>query len=181
MTLSEGVYFKRDDYAGFWRRLLIDVIDLSIVACACVAATIALDALFPSYTRTELNLILLTWCTLIFGYFVLLKRSRIGTLGYRLGRVRIVGLDGQPASLGALTFRTAFMFLGPLNGVDFLWLASDPHRQTLRDKLAHTYVILRNAEPAGAGKIAHRSYEICGYNFLFREVVPDSQNPPRIV
>jgi hypothetical protein len=68
-----------------------------------------------------------------FGSFVVLKHSKIGTVGYRVGDVKIVGLDGRPATLFSLTVRLAF-------------------------------------EPAGSGRAGYRPYEICGYNFLFREV-----------
>jgi uncharacterized RDD family membrane protein YckC len=159
--------------------LLIDVIDLFIIGCACAVSAFVLDALFLSVTRIVLNLLLATWCALFFSYFVLLKRSRFGTLGYRLGRVRIVGLDGHPPSIGALTFRLTFVMLGPINYLDSIWLASDRHRQSLRDKLAHTYVIRRNAEPAGTGRIVYAAYEICGYNFIFCEV--ESQRPSPMV
>jgi hypothetical protein len=70
-----------------------------------------------------------------------------------------------------MIYRLAFAFLGPLNWlVDLTWLSNDDHRQALRDKYAHTYVIKVSAEPAGTGKVIFRYYEILGYNFLFREV-----------
>jgi hypothetical protein len=70
-----------------------------------------------------------------------------------------------------LILRLSFVLLGPLNWVlDLLWLSHDDHRQALRDKFARTYVIKAAAEPAGTGKTVVRYYEICGYNFLFREV-----------
>jgi uncharacterized RDD family membrane protein YckC len=117
------------------------------------------------------DVLLLGWVAILFAYFVIFKRSRFGTVGYRVFKVRIVGLDGQPPSLGSLTLRWSFMALGPLNYLlDLLWLSSDPHRQAVRDKFAHTYVVKQGAEPAGTAKVIYRYYDILGYNFLFREI-----------
>lgn len=170
MKLTDGVYFRQEDYASFWLRLLIALIDVLAAGTVCFVLIIVLWATFPP-TTTTLNLILATIAVILFWYLVVLKRSKIGTIGYRLCGVRIVGPDGQAASLAALTFRLLFAPLGPLNWLmDLLWLSGDPHRQSLRDKLAHTYVVKRTAKPAGAGKIVHSYYDILGYNFLFQEI-----------
>ena len=165
MKPADGVYFRRADYAGFWRRLLVDVVDGLTILVVCVILSAAVWLIHPSG-----GLILNSWAAAMFAYYVLLKRSK-GTLGYRLGGVRIVGQDGQRASILALTLRLLFGVLGPLNWLlDLVWLSGDPHRQALRDKLAGTYVVMRQAVPAGRGKIVYRPYEILFYSFLFREV-----------
>lgn len=38
-----------------------------------------------------------------------------------------------------------------------LWIPSDPWRQSLRDKLAHTYVVKVGAEPAGRARVSTSS------------------------
>jgi hypothetical protein len=101
---------------------------------------------------------------------VVLKRSKGGTLGYRIGGVRLVGLDGRHATWSALILRLLFAVFGPLNWLDLIWLAGDPDRQTLRDKLAQTYVVKKKAEPLGTGPVILQYYEINCYNFIFREV-----------
>jgi uncharacterized RDD family membrane protein YckC len=119
------------------------------------------------------------WATVALLYFVVLKRSTFRTPGYRLGRVRIIGLDGEPPSYGALILRFMFLMfgmLGPFNwALDIVWLSSDVHRQALRDKFANTYVIKANARPAGRGKIVVCYYEILFYNFLCREVAINTE------
>jgi len=157
------LYFRRDDYAPFWLRLLIDVLESIATAVVCIAVTFAL------WGWATAQVILLAWLGTVFCYFVLLKRTKMGTLGYRVGGVKIVGPDGNPASVFSLTLRLMFM-LCPLWPVDVAWLPSDAHRQTLRDKFAQTYVVKRKAEPVGAGRLVHKYYDICGYNFLFREI-----------
>ena len=89
----------------------------------------------------------------------------------------MIGIDGRPTSLAALSLRTGFMFLGPFNYLlDAIWLTTDPNRQALRDKLSATYVVHRAATPAGTGPVTFRYFEICGYNFLFREIDRSQQS-----
>lgn len=98
--------------------------------------------------------------------------------GYRLGRVKIVGLDGQAPSSKSLIWRALFGLIGllyflhlfelfnymralfgvlaPLSYLDLIWLLNDTHRQALRDKFAGTYVVKKDAQPAGKGRIVFR-------------------------
>jgi len=170
----EGVYYRRDDYASFWRRMAVDVIDLLVAFALAFLLISGLWIAIPSLDAA--NLVMGVAAMVGFGYFVVLKKSRFRTLGYRLCGVRIVGIDGRSPGWGSLIYRVAFGFLGPLNWVvDLTWLSNDDHRQALRDKYAHTYVIKVSAEPVGPGKVIYRYYEILGYNFLFREVqIPSS-------
>lgn len=123
METAGAVYFQRDDYASFWLRLLVDLIDAIAALALCLVAILVLAALVPP------RLILFICAVLWFCYFVLLKRSRGGTLGYRLCGVRIVGLDGQRPGLLALTVRMLFMVFGPVNYVlDLVWMSDGTHR-----------------------------------------------------
>jgi uncharacterized RDD family membrane protein YckC len=157
-----GVYFRRGDYAPLWKRFLVDIADMIVAAIAWAVVFVFAPSRDPA---------LAIYAVIVFCYFVPLKRSRFRTLGYRLGGVRIVGLDGCPPGYWALTMRLMFAFLGPLNWLmDLMFLSGDPHRQALRDKFAQTYVVRKDAEPAGHGTLVYRYYEILVYNFLFREV-----------
>jgi uncharacterized RDD family membrane protein YckC len=169
-------YFRREDYAGFWRRLLVDLVDGFVVSGICTAATFALWGVFPS-DRMALNASLALWIIVAFLYFVVLKRSPIGTLGYRAAGVRIIGLDGLPARPLALTLRLAYTVLGPLSPLDLVWLVGDPHRQALRDKFTETYVVKRKAQPIGTGTVVYRYYEIWCYNFIIREIEAERAAP----
>jgi uncharacterized RDD family membrane protein YckC len=172
-----GVYYRREDYAPFWLRLLVDVIDLLAFGAVGAALTVAVAIVIP-VSRSMINLILLAWVATAFFYFVILKRSRFRTLGYRLGRIKIVGLDGQPPTYFSLSLRLMFAMLGPLNWLaDLAWLSGDAHRQALRDKFASTYVVKEKSQPAGQRKLGFRYYEIFFYNCLFREVEIDPTAP----
>jgi len=170
MKITVGVYFLPEDYASFWLRVLVDVMDAMAIGGAWCLVAIVLFTIFPFNTMT-LKLTLAICAVVAFCYLVVLKRSKIGTVGYRIGGVRIVGPDGQRASISALTFRMLLVPLGPLNWfLDLAWLSGDKHRQALRDKLAHTYVVKAKAAPVGTGKIIFRYYDIFGFNFLFQEI-----------
>src|SRR5215470_3899150 len=162
--LGQGVYYRREDYAGVWRRLLIEGIDFSVAFAFSLGLTIFLLIILASGSDPEEALavhwkwILLTvWPAVWFAYLVILKRTRFRTLGYLIGGARIVNLQGNIPGIGPLTVRLAFATIGPINVIiDLFWMTGDDNRQALRDKFASTYVIKKAAEPAGQGNIVYR-------------------------
>jgi uncharacterized RDD family membrane protein YckC len=110
-----------------------------------------------------------------FLYLVLAKWSRWGTVGYRIGRARIVNFRGEHPGLGSLTIRFVFFVLGPLLYLsDLIWVGGDPQRQALRDKFAHTYVVHAQAVSIGRGRIICVYYYLLGWTMLFQEVSSES-------
>jgi len=168
--ISEGVYYDRAAYAGFWVRLIVDVIDISVIMTISIISTALFMRVFiPS--EQLMPVFFLLWAGLWFIYFVLLKRSTFGTLGYKLCKVRIVNLRGERPSILALTFRLIFAAIGPLNMlVDLIWLSGDENRQALRDKFAQTYVVKKNTDPIGTGKITYCDFDLWSWRVMFREV-----------
>jgi len=173
MFPGRGVYFRKKDYASFWRRLMVEVIDTIVYVVLSLALSIPL-AFVSLSGPSELNLILLIWLAVALFYFVILKRSPFRTIGYLIGGVRVVGLDGQPPGFSAMVLRWMFALLSPINCVDLLWLSSDAHRQTLHDKFAGTYVIKTKAQPSGQGRIVFHHYKVLYCNCVFREVKAES-------
>jgi hypothetical protein len=57
------------------------------------------------------SLAFMTWLVLSYLYLVC-KRSRVRTLGYRLGRVRIVGIHGDSPSSRRVTLRLVLALMG---------------------------------------------------------------------
>jgi len=156
MNLEDGVFYPREAYAGFWLRLMIELIDAFIVTGLCIGFALVLVNSVPA-RESSLQAIFISLILIWFGYFVLLKHSKLSTVGYRIGRAKIVNLQGNNFSIYSLTLRLIFAVIGPFNILlDLLWITSDPYRQSLRDKFAHTYVIKRNARVAGKGKIIFR-------------------------
>src|SRR5260370_1212797 len=132
MNPTYGVYSP----AGLWLRLLVDVIDVLVISAVWYGLAIALDAAFPSSTWMP-NLFLATCAIAIFYYLVILKRSKTGTIGSLVYCLRTLGLDGRPARLGPLTFRTLFAVLSPLNWLDSIWIAGDTPPGTARQICAN--------------------------------------------
>lgn len=165
------VYYADADYAGVMRRLLIDFVDTAVamsatIVCA-VIASVVLDA-----AETAMAALVMA-CAIWISYFVVWKGSRFRTLGYVLAGTRIVNLHGERPRRIVLLARLAFVVLGPANFViDLLWVSSDPSRQALRDKFAHTYVIRRDAVPAGTGRVTYPTYMVFGWTLMFAEVSP---------
>jgi hypothetical protein len=50
------------------------------------------------------------------------------------------------------------------------------YRQTLRDKLAGTYVIKANAKPAGKGTLVFERYNLLGLSLIFQEIKEEKEN-----
>jgi uncharacterized RDD family membrane protein YckC len=184
LKTEEGVYYPKEAYAGFLLRLMVELIDIVLASALCFLFAIGLVVgpfRIEPFTPLFGDVLLTGWIFIWFAYFVPLKGSRLNTLGYRIGKIRIVNLQGNPPSLYSLTLRLMFAIIGPLNILlDLIWLTSDPNRQALRDKFAHTYVIKRDAQVAGRGKIVYQRFSIFGWNLLFPEVVTggDKQNQP---
>src|SRR5690242_6886167 len=107
MQHRTGVYFRSEDYASFWVRLFIAAIDAVVLGAIWLIFLIAFFS-FVQLNRTTLNVSLATAALIAFGYLVLLKRTAKGTVGYRLAKVRIIGIDGNIASIGSLTLRMLF-------------------------------------------------------------------------
>jgi len=151
---------------------LIDIIDIPVALVFSALALGALTIIAPAAADSRGAVLLLLGCVW-FAYFVVLKHSRVRTVGYMVAGARIVNLKGERPRMASLLARLLFAVVGPFNFLlDLLWITGDPNRQALRDKFARTYVIRTHASPAGAGTIVHRTYMVWGMTFLFQEVKP---------
>lgn len=166
---SQGVFFATKDYLGFWRRFLTSVIDILAVLGSAVVISAVPIAYLPENRSALAFLGILV--IVAFSYQVVLKRSRVRTLGYRLFSARIVSLSGDTPSVFQMIERLLFVLLGPLNYlIDLLWLSGDDDRQSIRDKWAATYVVHIDATPEGTGPIIMARYGLLGANVVFPEV-----------
>jgi uncharacterized RDD family membrane protein YckC len=169
-TAIVGVFYRQEDYISVGKRLLIDTVDTIVALVASLAITLLLVLIVPEGEMLGTG-ILATWVAIWIGYFVLLKRSRYRTFGYMLAGARVVNLQGEVPSIASLLGRLLFVVGGPANFLlDLVWVSSDPARQAIRDKFAHTYVIRKAAVPTGTGTIVYRTYNMFGTTFLFQEV-----------
>lgn len=95
LSRAEGVYYRRQDYASLWRRLLAAMVDAVVVVVGLIALLLVGEA-----SADSVFLGFMTWLALSLLYLVVCKRTRVRTLGYRLARVRLIDIrGGSPRSL----------------------------------------------------------------------------------
>jgi len=172
-SLGEGVYYAPQDYASLRARLVIIVIDLTLlIFCSLLISGILSEIGKVLYGLEYISLSFnYTLLFLSYLYLAVLKPTRHGTLGYWLKGYKVINLQGKRPSFWQMTYRFVLLIFGPFHiVVDYFWLGGDEHRQTFRDKLVGTYVIRQYATPLGRGQVALVPYFFWGLSFLFREV-----------
>jgi|LGVF01.2.fsa_nt_gb uncharacterized RDD family membrane protein YckC len=169
-SLGGGVFYDQKDYKGLSLRLLILATDL-IVLGSCCYAIIYFGYHLDISDEAYFNSCFFGSLIISYIYLALIKRTHIGTLGYYLTKSKIVNLSGQCPSILTMTYRYLLLIFGPLNLLyDLLWVSGDDNKQTLRDKLARTYVVNKQAEPLGSGDRILAPYFFFGFSYLFTEV-----------
>lgn len=191
MSDSNGTVIFRDaDYAGGPRRLIALAIDLSVcftlLAMPILIATklwVAPEHLNledrakqnrltyedmgpPRYYATVVMSVLLP-----FGYQMATRRTRGGSIGYRIARIRLIDETGGPPSWGRIVKRTllsllAFFTLGAIFIPTFRW----QKRQALHDRLAGTWMVLARAMPLGRGQVIYKTKLLGTYPLTFSDI-----------
>ena len=162
-----GAVYALSDHAGFMQRLLIDVVDFSLVGLLWLTLTWLGERAGLPASIGRGAAVLLAWV-----YLAALKVTPRGTLGYRMLHVKLVDLQGNSVHLWKASLRFLLLFLGPANFLfDIFWLTGDPNRQTLRDKIAGTYVVRDHAVPVDRGPITYPMYFVGSLSFVIPEVL----------
>ncbi|MBF0197815.1 MAG: RDD family protein [Planctomycetes bacterium] len=166
-----GVYYDTDDYAGFFRRLIIICVDL-FVFCSLISFGLILDEVlydsFESYYEE--------YCTfgaliLTYIYLTVIKISRFGTFGLALTNCKIVSIYGKKPSMYNMSFRFLFLFLGPVNLIiDLMWLTLNPEKRTVRDCYSQTYVIRKNSKHIGESPVHLCRIHVLGAMLMYPTV-----------
>jgi uncharacterized RDD family membrane protein YckC len=165
-SLGTGVYFDAADYVGIGRRIVILLVDSLVLAVLFAIFTLVWLFVGGPPIAFAIGVFAIFWV-----YEVVLKRSTVRTVGYRLTGCRIVNLQGERPSLFALTFRSLLWLFGPLNLLfDLLWSGIDDDRQTLRDRFAETCLINDGATPIGSGEIHLTYFDIGTLNLYYARV-----------
>jgi uncharacterized RDD family membrane protein YckC len=140
--------YHPSDYAGFWRRAAIAVVDLTVLVVADVAAFIGLAATLSFMSMPSILLPLAACLAIDYLYLTVVKGSRFRTLGYRMARCRVVSISGEQASLAQMSLRLAVAILvNPLENL--ISVANGRHRQAVSDEVAGTLVVRTGAAPVG--------------------------------
>jgi uncharacterized RDD family membrane protein YckC len=164
-----GVLYRKNDYPGFFTRLLIDVVDISAII---LFSAISFLTLFANVENDlTIGRLLFAYFLMGFGYLGPWKATRFPTLGYLVFRVKIVNAMGERINVWQATGRAILMFVGPVNYLfDLIWLYGETPRQALRDKLAGTYLIKKNAQVESSGKIVGKILHVMGYRMRVEEI-----------
>lgn len=165
-----GVYYHETDYAGLLQRVAIVVID-SIVIFLTVFGMNICWFIFAMFSVSAPSSFLLTWIFVAYFYLVVLKKIKLQTLGYLFTKTKIVNLKGEQPSWEILTYRFILLLFGPLYLIsDIFWITKGADKQTLRDKIAGTYVINKDAQPLGIGSQITLIYDLAFFSLTMREV-----------
>jgi uncharacterized RDD family membrane protein YckC len=157
-----GVYYHSEDHASLLRRLAIELVDLAVVGLGFFVIQAFSGWLEPLSALSRALMLGFAW-----AYLAVLKVTSVSTLGYRLLDAKLVNLQGNPVALWRSSLRFFLLALTPATILfDLLWLADDPNRQTLRDKIAETYVVRSRALPAGSAPLRFSMYFIGGLSLL---------------
>ena len=177
--VRRGVLYESRDYLGFWKRVLISVLDVAVVVVSAVLLIAIAETVLGMDSEARNGLLV----TAVFGavataYLIFLKRSTARTLGYRMFRARIVNLRGERPTVWQMFQRLGFMVFGPGNYViDLAWIAQEGTKQALRDKWAGTYVVRAGAKPRAEGDIATPLHNLLGFSMFFDEVTEHHSRP----
>lgn len=178
-SLGSGVYYDMDDYAGFMRRLAVQLIDALVLLAIGMALAGIVFAISSSVSPTHepILLLCLLWAASLWLYLVPLKRSRFRTVAYRLLGLMIVTTRGERPSLWIMTCRAMMWIFGPFNFlIDLVWLGADTESQSLRDCYLGTYVVRYGATPIGYGPMHLTRYNGAGMTLAYPRVCrPKSQ------
>ncbi|HUP48559.1 MAG TPA: RDD family protein [Thermoanaerobaculia bacterium] len=153
MTSTGFTGVPTGQYAGFWRRLLAEIVDL-ILLLLVTAPLLTMIYGVGYWTEDQADI----WSTLVRGpadfviSWILPAVLVIGfwhfkqaTPGKMLVSARIVdaGTGGAP-SLGQYVIRYLGYILSMIPcGLGYIWIAFDPRKQGWHDKLARTVVVVK--------------------------------------
>ena len=161
-----GAIYSKDDHIGLWFRILIMIVD----SFALFIYGIIVYLLFVMF-QLPTNYFLFPVFIGAFLYLTIIKASQTGTIAYIMLKTKVVGLDGNPPNLLKMIIRFALLVIGPLEFIlDMIWLTGESTKQTLRDKVAGTYVLKSEAEPIEFGVVKYVYLDVLGYAFTVKEV-----------
>jgi len=124
MDADKLVWFQREDHAGLVRRLLACLIDAAIIMAVLATPGILLQRMHADGEQASAARTVGASVVMLFGLFVsllvaapyhlLLRRTRGGTIGYRLTGVRLVTMTNAIPSWPTLFRRFALSLIIPL-------------------------------------------------------------------
>jgi uncharacterized RDD family membrane protein YckC len=94
------------------------------------------------FNETSFSFLNVAIFVLYLVYFTFFLGTRGQTPGKMVCGLKVIRLDGSPVGFGQAAIRTVGYFLNHFTlYIGFLWVAIDPRKQGLHDKIAGTYEI----------------------------------------
>jgi uncharacterized RDD family membrane protein YckC len=126
-------------YASFGRRFVAILMDGFIIMLISMAINVPFVIFLPDLA--SLGTLIGYGCSLF--YYVYFIGSRGQTLGKMALGIKVVKTDGSPVGyLNAFLREVVGKFIsGLVFGIGYLWMLSDPRKQTWHDKIANTIVL----------------------------------------
>lgn len=150
-------------YAGFWKRFAAALLDSLVLGAAgqVINPLLALFGIAPTQpAQTQMQISPEMWayifCTMAIGfvisvlYFSLMESSSWqATLGKMALQIKVVDYNGQRISFWhAVGRRMAKILSGTLTvNIGYLMAGATRKKQALHDKIAHTYVVVKDFQP----------------------------------
>jgi uncharacterized RDD family membrane protein YckC len=139
-------------FAGFWIRTVAYLIDgfliqliyalllgVGFLGYTSGSDTDALSDFSQILFETNFSFLNILSTVIYLAYFTLFLGMRGQTPGKMICGLKVVRLDGSPLSYGQAAVRTVGYYLNLLTlCIGFLWVAFDPRKQGLHDKIAGT-------------------------------------------
>ncbi len=182
-SLGDADYYDLNEYAGFGKRLIVLLIDSTVIAMIGMALwfPFAVLILVEVIQSDPSGWYFLLFLAAIWVYLAPVKRSNFGTLAYRLMGLKLVSAKGGRPSLFNMTIRMMMWMFGPFNVLlDLLWLGADTESQSLRDCYLGTYLVNRNAKPIGRAPLHLTRYNSMGFSLSYPRVCRPKQSDAAI-
>ena len=145
------------EYAGFWIRLVANIIDLFILllipfSAYCMVSGFVLRLPLLAISVPKIAFIL--WFIITIVYFAGFWVWRGQTLGKMITGIKVIRTDSSPIEWKhALLRYLGYIISAMALCIGFIWIAFDSHKQGFHDKIADTYVVklpVRQVKLAGS-------------------------------
>ncbi len=142
-------------FAGFWIRAVAYTLDGFVIALLLFllvgvglfgyssgSGTGALRSFSYTFDESVFSYLNLVVFILYMAYYTFFLGTRGQTPGKMLCGLKVLRTDGRPVGFGQAAIRTLGYFLNHFTlYIGFLWVAIDPRKQGLHDKIAGTFEI----------------------------------------
>ncbi len=195
--VPEFVYYRNEDYARVIRRAPSFVVDVIVLFLALSATATLAQLLYvppaivkmpnsPEKRREVAKYMgpvqvqfMLGWLAFAVLYHIPLRRTRGGTIGYRVTGIRLVDAHGRPPDWWPLVKRflvaVPFFFLLATT----YWICfKNPKRQAFHDQIGGTWLIRKNAQPAGPAKPSYQTKLLGVWILTYLDLEPQDAAVP---